>query len=87
MLVRVTVTTLNCYPLTLPHLLYHLPLDPLLPHSYLNTCVILCYHADPYEDQFEKRDKKKKEDIAKNEYQRLRNIGKSLKGGRVKGGH
>lgn len=40
---------------------------------------------DPYEDQFEKRDSKKKENIAKNEYQRLRNIGKNLKGGRVKG--
>ena len=85
MLVRVTVTILYCYPLTLPHLLYHLP----LPFSLtpISTCVILCYRADPYEDQFEKRDKKKKEDIAKNEYQRLRNIGKSLKGGRVKGGH
>lgn len=47
----------------------------------------LYVHADPYEDQFEKRDSKRKEGIAKNEYQRLRNIGKSLKGGRVKGEH
>ncbi|XP_039265046.1 ribosome biogenesis regulatory protein homolog [Styela clava] len=33
-------------------------------------------NADPYEDQFEKRSKAKKERVAKNELQRLRNIAK-----------
>ncbi|KAK3708727.1 hypothetical protein QZH41_015161, partial [Actinostola sp. cb2023] len=36
-------------------------------------------NADPYEDQFEKRIQKKKEKVAKNEYQRLRNIAKHKK--------
>ena len=40
---------------------------------------------DPYEDQFEKRDKARKEGIAKNEYQRLKNIAKNAKGSRLKG--
>ena len=44
-------------------------------------------NADPYEDQFEKRDKKRSEAVAKNEFQRLKNIAKTLKGGRVKGRH
>ncbi|KAL3877616.1 hypothetical protein ACJMK2_035306 [Sinanodonta woodiana] len=36
-------------------------------------------NADPYEDQFEKRKKEKKERTAKNELQRLRNIARSQK--------
>ncbi|KAI0214871.1 Ribosome biogenesis regulatory protein [Lamellibrachia satsuma] len=36
--------------------------------------------ADPYEDQFEKRQKKRKENIAKNELQRLRNLARNMKG-------
>jgi len=36
--------------------------------------------ADPYEDQFEKRVKAKKEAVAKNELQRLRNIARNMKG-------
>ena len=39
-----------------------------------------CYfYLDPYEDQFEKKIQAKKERIAKNEYQRLRNIAKNKK--------
>ena len=39
-----------------------------------------CYFClDPYEDQFEKKIQAKKERIAKNEYQRLRNIAKNKK--------
>ena len=34
---------------------------------------------DPYEDQFEKKIQAKKERVAKNEYQRLRNIAKNRK--------
>ena len=34
----------------------------------------MCFYPDPYEDQFEKKLKERKERIAKNEYQRLRNI-------------
>lgn len=34
---------------------------------------------DPYEDQFEKKIQAKKERVAKNEYQRLRNIAKNKK--------
>lgn len=41
--------------------------------------------TDPYEDQFEKREKARNEGIAKNEYQRLKNVAKSMKGGKVKG--
>lgn len=51
-----------------------------------NTCSThhkddyLCYFClDPYEDQFEKKIQAKKEKIAKNEYQRLRNIAKNKK--------
>lgn len=44
-----------------------------------------CIYIDPYEDQFEKRSEKRKEAIAKNEYQRLRNISRSIKGSKVKG--
>lgn len=36
--------------------------------------------TDPYEDQFEKRNKEKKERVAKNELQRLRNIARNMKG-------
>ena len=36
-------------------------------------------NANPYEDQFEKRATLKKERIAKNEYQRLRNIARHNK--------
>lgn len=36
-------------------------------------------NADPYEDQFEKRNQAKKERVAKNEYQRLRNIARNRK--------
>ena len=37
------------------------------------------FFLDPYEDQFEKRDQAKKERVAKNEYQRLRNIARIRK--------
>jgi len=37
-------------------------------------------HSDPYEDQFAKRIKAKKERVAKNELQRLRNIARNMKG-------
>lgn len=46
---------------------------------------IFWYCPDPYEDQFEKRDKARKEGIAKNEYQRLKNIARGTKGSRLKG--
>jgi len=36
-------------------------------------------NADPYEDQFEKKNQAKKERVAKNEYQRLRNIARNRK--------
>lgn len=38
-----------------------------------------CFCLDPYEDQFEKKIQAKKERVAKNEYQRLRNIAKNRK--------
>ena len=38
--------------------------------------------SDPYEDQFDKVAKEKKENIAKNELQRLRNIARNKKGGK-----
>jgi regulator of ribosome biosynthesis len=41
-------------------------------------------NADPYDDLFEKRSEARKERIAKNEYQRLRNIAKAGKAGKVK---
>jgi regulator of ribosome biosynthesis len=34
---------------------------------------------DPYEDQFLKREQEKKERVAKNDFQRLKNIGRSQK--------
>lgn len=37
-------------------------------------------HIDPYEDQFEKLKKDKKERVAKNELQRLRNMARNMKG-------
>lgn len=40
---------------------------------------------DPYKDPFEKKSEERKERIAKNEYQRLRNISRADKSGRVKG--
>ena len=42
-------------------------------------CVEVPENADPNEDQFEKRDTAKKERVAKNELQRLRNIGRNSK--------
>lgn len=45
-------------------------------------CIEVPENADPNEDQFEKRDKEKKERVAKNELQRLRNIAKNQKGGK-----
>ncbi len=45
----------------------------------------LCVCVDPFEDQFEKKRKVKDESVAKNEYQRLKNLSKEMKGGRVKG--
>ena len=50
-------------------------------HIYIHTYI----HIDPYEDQFEKHSEARKERIAKNEYQRLRNIAKTEKSGRIKG--
>jgi len=50
-------------------------MDYLLTYLHLRWCV-----ADPYEDQFEKRVKAKKEAVAKNELQRLRNIARNMKG-------
>ena len=40
---------------------------------------------DPYEDQFEKKAEKRHELVAKNEFQRLKNIAKGGKGGALKG--
>jgi len=37
------------------------------------------FFIDPYEDQFEKKNQAKKERVAKNEYQRLRNIARNKK--------
>ena len=41
-------------------------------------------NVDSLEDQFEKRRQEKKERVAKNEYQRLRNIARNRKG-KIKG--
>ena len=41
-------------------------------------------NVDPLEDQFEKRRQEKKERVAKNEYQRLKNIARNQKG-KIKG--
>lgn len=46
----------------------------------------MLYFIDQFEDQFEKRSKEKGERIAKNEYQRLRNLARNKKG-KVKGSH
>lgn len=43
------------------------------------------FSPDPYEDPFEKKSEARKERIAKNEYQRLCNIARTEKSGRVKG--
>jgi hypothetical protein len=48
---------------------------------------VLFFLADPFEDQFEKKQKDKKERVAKNEYQRLRNIARHEKGIRLQGTH
>ena len=40
----------------------------------LNSLIFVFLHLDPFEDQFEKRNTAKKERVAKNELQRLRNI-------------
>ena len=45
------------------------------PTHSLTRCTV-----DPLEDQFEKRLKAKKETVAKNELQRLRNIARNMKG-------
>lgn len=48
--------------------------------AHTTEMIILVYFClDPYEDQFEKKIQAKKERIAKNEYQRLRNIAKNKK--------
>lgn len=39
----------------------------------------MAYNSDPYEDQFQKKIKAKKESVAKNELHRLRNIARSQK--------
>ena len=55
-------------------------------HGPVSDVLISLYHdIDPYEDQFEKQSEAKKERIAKNEYQRLRNIAKAEKSGKLKG--
>jgi len=38
---------------------------------------VLLYMSDPYEDQFAKKMSEKKERVAKNELQRLRNIART----------
>ena len=40
--------------------------------------------SDPYQDYFEKEGEERKEKVAKNEYQRLRNISRGQKG-RIRG--
>ena len=44
----------------------------------------VCSDSDPYQDYFEKQAEETKEKVAKNEYQRLRNISRTNKG-RVRG--
>ena len=52
-----------------------------------NLFFLVILFIDQFEDQFEKRSKEKEERIAKNEYQRLRNLARNKKG-KVKGvGH
>lgn len=52
---------------------------------YQTRVNIVAYSVDPYEDQFEKKASARKEQIAKNEYQRLKNISRAGKGGAIKG--
>ena len=47
----------------------------------MSSALLACVFIDPMEDQFEKRANAKKERVAKNEVQRLRNIARSQKGG------
>ena len=47
---------------------------------FMLSCLHLSVNSDPYEDQFAKRMNAKKERIAKNELQRLRNIARNMKG-------
>ena len=51
----------------------------------MRCSVLFFFETDPYKDPFEERDKERKERIAKNEYQRLRNIARAEKGGKLKG--
>lgn len=44
-----------------------------------NSVVLLLLILDPYEDQFAKKKEEKKERVAKNELQRLRNIARAQK--------
>lgn len=44
------------------------------------TCGVHVEMTDPMEDQFEKRNKEKRERVAKNELQRLSNIARHSKG-------
>lgn len=52
------------------------------PLYFLSSLYIF---SDPYQDYFEKKAEERKEKVAKNEYQRLRNISRGQKG-RIKGG-
>ena len=42
-------------------------------------------YTDPHQDYFEKQAEERKERVAKNEYKRLKNIGRTQKGGKIKG--
>ena len=53
-------------------------------HITIYWCHYFFHYLDQYEDQFEKRSKEREERIAKNEYQRLRNLARDKKG-KVKG--
>ena len=53
--------------------------------TIVKHCMIHVHIIDPYEDQFEKQSEARKERIAKNEYQRLRNIARAEKSGTLKG--
>ena len=55
------------------------------PHLLLSMTKTVICALDPYEDQFEKRRKQKDESVAKNEYQRLKNLAKGMKGVKIKG--
>ena len=54
-------------------------------HSGYRQPIFSSHSADPYEDQFEKKATARKEQIAKNDYQRLRNISRAGKSGSIKG--